>query len=175
MLPAWVRGGDPKERGWKVLVVAQHFGLPTRLIDWTSNPLVALFFALEPPPRGATPAVFVLDSVPDSTTTKGLAASEKNLNAPIYRHNELGLFNPPHIDGRVIAQGSLFTIGREPFDPVRAHRIEFLPEARSDALVELDRLGINRATLFPDMDGAAAYLKWACHDWGNVVDGIRPR
>ena len=42
-------------------------------------------------------------------------------------------------------------------------------------LIELDALGVNRATLFPDMDGNASYLKWSCHDWGAVVDGVDPR
>jgi FRG domain len=51
---------------WEILAVMQHYGLPTRLIDWTENFYVALFFALEKHIQGKaesshTPCIFIIN------------------------------------------------------------------------------------------------------------------
>lgn len=49
-------------RGWESLFLAQHYGVPTRLLDWSENPLMALYFALTSAPHHYTTGSIVFDS-----------------------------------------------------------------------------------------------------------------
>lgn len=186
--PPWVWHGSPAEIRWKQLIVAQHHGLPTRLLDWTTNALAALYFAVEGQPitcnssscpyctsqlRGHPSSVHALLGR-DSFSVSSLARN--NSKPPCYTIDGLvGLVRPPEIDGRISAQDSLFSISRDPLIPIRSDLTWSIDaDKRERILKELDEIGINRKVLFPDMDGIAQYLKWSVQYWHHDPGVVRP-
>src|SRR2546422_6373760 len=67
---------QPKNE-WDWLAIAQHHGLPTRLLDWTYNPLVAAYFAVEEEVAETDSAIYAMPApmLLDTSKSKSLFKS----------------------------------------------------------------------------------------------------
>ena len=157
---------------WDLLCIVQHHGASTRLLDWSTNPLVGLWMALAeraPIPDIEHVFVYVFE------VEKAWILPDKRRTSP-FEMKRTKVLQPPLNNPRVAAQSGWFTAhkfnnpggGVGSFVPLekqadydeKVMRFSIPIGERHSLLKQLDKLGVNAQTMFPGMEGLCRHMSW---------------
>ncbi len=174
---------------WNWLALAQHHGLPTRLLDWTYSPLVALHFTTSNFMNfGKDGAIYGMNYVdtkaylPDQLaliieeegshifTAEMLDRCTRTLREfqCLKKEDFAVFFEPPSMDQRIVNQYAVFSMMSNPntiisawlkSKEIRHFKIIIPTQLKWEIRDKLDQANINERVLFPGLDGLATWLK----------------
>ncbi len=173
-------GSSGNEQAWQSLIHMQHYGIPTYMLDWSTSPLIALYFALSSCiATGTTSPCRVFCLKPESWNREKQPSFRSEILRPLSRLDDYALapsrvngdspiaFLPPHSNPRVQRQQGVFVVFgkyKNTMESIDAAdnivAIDIPEDAVPNLFSTLLLLGVSATSVYPDLHGLSLEMRY---------------